>query len=158
MYDHDPYLFALCDSDGNIYDVHISDDLRSTGTWEYIEHNYSLPHSHYLLIWRRDQEKITQKNASVLFKYIKDDLEEFVIEGRDEGNAGQVHIRRKITRDHDYLVLAWDKMSLPKQFSTWAEFLNVSYMMVDGESSVIAKPNSRHDRKLAIYEGQMFTE
>ena len=70
MYDHDPYLFALCDSDGNIYDVHISDDLRSTGTWEYIEHNYSLPHSHYLLIWRRDQEKITQKNASVLFKYI----------------------------------------------------------------------------------------
>ena len=81
-----------------------------------------------------------------------------MIEGRDEGNAGQVHIRRKITRDHDYLVLVWDKMSLPKQFSTWAEFLNVSYMMVDGESSVIAKPNSRHDRKLAIYEGQMFTE
>ena len=166
MYDHDSYFFAFGDNDGNINDVHISDDLQSIGTWEYIDMHFSLPHSKYILIWRRDHKKITRKNADVLFKYIKDNMKEFSMEGVDENatgvhddeNGGQVHIRRKLTRDHDCLILAWDKMALPEQFSTWTEFLSWAYDLMENEICAIGKPNSRHDRELAIYEGRIIID
>ncbi len=156
MYEHDSYLLAFIDSGGDVYDVHICDDLHSSGTFEYVEFKYSLPYAHYIVIWRRDHKKITRKNADVIFKYIKDDMEEFMMEDEGEKNAWHVHIRRKLTRDHDCLVLAWDKMSLPKSFPTWPEFLSWAYMIVEENSSVIAEPNSIHDRELAIYDGRMF--
>ena len=158
MYDHDSYFLAFGDNDGGISDVHISDDLRSMGTWEYIDMQFSSPYSKYILIWRRDGKKITRKNADVLFKYIKDDMEEYAMEGRYEGDTSQVHIRRKLTRDHDCFILAWDKMLLPEQFSTWTEYLDLVYDLVIEKTYALREPNSRHDKELAIYEGQMILE
>ncbi len=158
MYDHDSYFLAFGDDDGDISDVHISDDLRSMGTWEYIDMHFSSPYSKYILIWRRDGKKITRKNADVLFKYIKDDMEEFAMEGRGEKNASQVYVRRKLTRDHDCLILAWDKMLLPEQFSTWTEYLDLVYDLVIEKTYALREPNSRHDKELAIYEGRMILE
>ena len=158
MYDHDSYFLVFGNDNGSIHDVHISDDLRSMGTWEYIDINFSLPYSKYILIWRRDGKKITRKNADVLFKYIKDDMEEFAMEGRYEGGTSQVSIRRKLPRDHDCFILAWDKMLLPENYSTWTEFLDWAYDAVMEKTLALGKPNSRHDKELAIYEGRMIPE
>ena len=67
MYDHDSYFLAFGDNDGGISDVHISDDLRSMGTWEYIDMQFSLPYSKYILIWRRDGKKNNTKKCRCTF-------------------------------------------------------------------------------------------
>ena len=85
-------------------------------------------------------------------------MEEFAMEGRGEKNASQVYVRRKLTRDHDCFILAWDKMLLPEQFFTWTEYLYLVYNHVMEKTLALGKPNSRHDKELAIYEGRMIPE
>ncbi len=155
MYTDDAYILAFVDKFGDTHDMHITDELNSGGTWEYIDFKFTLPHSCYILIWRRDRKKIDRKNAQDVAKYTRDDLKDFVDEGKFSGSLWHQKIRQKIVDCNNCLVLAWDEMILPEFYDTWEEFVNEVFEMVKEKSREITKPGSRHDQELAIYEGKI---
>jgi len=59
--------------------VHVTDDLETGGTWEYVEHAFAAPGAELMSVWRRDGKKFTKKSDCVT-KYVRDDLKEFMDE------------------------------------------------------------------------------
>ncbi|KAF6247117.1 hypothetical protein C6990_05400 [Nitrosopumilus sp. b3] len=155
MYTDDAYVLAFADEYGTIHDMHITDELNSGGTWEYIDFKFTLPHSCYILIWRRDRKKIDRKNAQAIAKYVRDDLEDFIDEGKFNGSSWHQKIRQKIADNNNCLILAWDEMILPEDYDTWEEFVQDAYKIIKEKSEDIIKPGSRHDQELAIYKGKI---
>lgn len=149
------YLMAFADNTGNVYNVHITDDLNSHGTWEYIDFKFTLPHSCYVLIWRRDEKIIDKNNAKYLTKYVRDDLKDFVEEGKLSDSTWHSKIYKKTVDNNKCLVLQWDEMLLPEKHSTWKEFARECFDVAKKESEEILRPGSLHDRELEIYEGKM---
>jgi len=122
MYTDDAYVLAFADREGEVHDVHITDELNSGGTWEYIDFKFTLPHSCYILIWRRDKKKFDRENAREVTKYVRDDLREFIDEGKWNGSGWHTKIKQKLVDSGNCLVLAWDEMELPLWYETWEEF------------------------------------
>ena len=53
---------AFANSDGSavmVYDVHITDDLKSHGTWEYVDFAFLAPNAELMFVWRRDDKQFT---------------------------------------------------------------------------------------------------
>ena len=143
------------DEAGEVYDVHITDELDSFGTWEYIDFKFTLLHSYYILIWRGDKKKFTGENSRSVAKYVRDDLKEFVDEGKWNGSEWHQKIRQKLVASKNCLVLAWDDMTLPEFFDSWDDFADESYKVSKEKVVEIVKPGSRHEHELSIYEGKM---
>ena len=146
---------AFADKEGGTYNVHITDDLKSHGTWEYIDFKFTLPHSCYILFWRRDESKFTRDLAKSITKYVRDDLKDFIDEGKWNGSTWHQKIRQKLVNANTCLVLAWDEMVLPEQYYNWKEFSEIAYDISKEESKVIMEPGSTHDRELDIYDGKI---
>jgi len=151
------YILAFVANDGGVYAVHPTDDLKSHGTYEYIDFKFTLPHSYYIFIWRRDDEKFTIKEAEDVRKFVEDDLEDFVSEGAGQA-TNFLKIVKKLPDDKKCLILAWDKMILPDydpffEFS-WVEFIGYVRELADYELGSIAEGNSEHDKELSLYEGR----
>ena len=147
----------MLDEKGEIYNVHITDGLNSYGTWEYIDFKFTLPHSYYILIWRRDKKKFNKENALVT-KYIRDDLRDFIEEGRINGSNWHNKIIQKLVDSNSCLVLVWDTIILPEPYLLWKNFCDDVSEIVKKESKEIVKPGSSHEQELAIYEGKMILE
>lgn len=150
---------AFADEDGEPYDLHLTDDLQSYGTLEAIDFKFSLPHSNYILIWRRDGKKFTSQESKYVTKYVRDDMKDFISDG-DPGDGEKWHykVAMKMIDEGSCLILAWDKMKLPEQYDGWDEFSFVMNEFANEESEEISKPGSLHERELAIYEGKLNPE
>ncbi len=155
MYVDDAYVLAFADNEGEVHDVHITDELNSIGTWEYIDFKFTLPHSCYILIWRRDKKRFDKENTRDVTKYVRDDLKEFTEEGEMNGSVWHQKIKQKLVDSKNCLILAWDKMELPLWWDTWEEFAKDIHEIAKNESKQIVKPGSRHDQDLTIYEGKI---
>lgn len=150
---------AFADEDGEPYDLHLTDDLQSYGTLEAIDFKFSLPHSNYILMWRRDGKKFTSQESKYVTKYVLDDMKDFISDGDpDAEEKWHYKVTMKMADEGSCLILAWDKMKLPEQFDSWDEFSFVMNEFANEESEEISKPGSLHERELAIYEGKLNPE
>jgi len=136
-----------------VYDVHITDDLETGGTWEYVEHAFSAPGAELMFVWRRDDKKFTKKESDRVTKYVRDDLKEFMDEGKSDGPAWHNRILKKLACDDSCLILCWDKFKLPGFYGRWDEAAYDAYDTAMDEVERISKGKSLHDKKLGIYEG-----
>jgi hypothetical protein len=137
------------------YDVHVTDDLKSPGTWEYVDLAFSHPSAKFMLVWRRDGKKFSTSETNYMTKYVRDDLEEFISEGMDSDSKWHTRILKKMVDSNSCLILAWDEFELPELYGSWLELVRENKEMVREEVKKIAKGKSLHDRKLDIYEGKM---
>jgi len=150
------YILSFVAKDGGVYAVHPTDDLKSHSTYEYIDFEFTLPDSYCILIWRRDEDKFTEKEAEDVRKYVEDDLEEFISEGDPETQTHWLKVVKKLSDDKKCLILAWDKM-----IPIWEDvdmdledFIEYVREITDNELGDIAEGSSEHDKKLAVYEGR----
>lgn len=134
---HNSYLFGFLDSEGILYDQYLADDLEDSPTWDVIDFKFSLPHSKYLLIWRRDGKKLSKIEAEHLTKYVRDDMKEFMSEPLFSDNSivvgeegTQTIIRKKLLPSRDCLVLSYDTMDLPEWVSDWTELVEETYQLI----------------------------
>jgi len=147
---------AFADEGGEPYDLHLTDDLQSYGTWEAIDFKFSLPHSNYILIWRRDGKKFTPRESKYVTKYVRDDMKDFISDGdSDAKEKWHYKVTMKMVDNDSCLILAWDKMKLPEQYDIWGEFSFFIRDFLDENIDEISKPGSLHERELAIYEGRI---
>lgn len=150
---------TFADEDGEPYDIHLTDDIQSYGTLEAIDFKFSLPHSNYILIWRRDGKQFTPRESKYVTKYVRDDMKDFINDGDPDAKEKWHHkIAMKMVDYDSCLILAWDKMKLPDQYENWKEFSFFMNEFANEESEEISKPGSLHERELAIYEGKLSPE
>jgi len=149
---------AFANSDGSavmVYDVHITDDLKSHGTWEYVDFAFSVPNAELIFVWRRDDKQFTPKESDYVTKYVRDDLEEFIDEGKYNDSTWHNKILKKLAYDNTCLILCWDKFKLPDFYSRWDEMVEEAQEITMEEVERISKGKSLHDKKLDIYEGNI---
>lgn len=146
-------MMAFADKDGEPYDFHLTDDLKSHGTWESIDFKFSLPHSYFILIWRRDEKKFTPTEANYVAKYIRDDMKDFMSDG-DPDTKFQAKILRKMVDSDRCLIVAYDKMKLPEQYEDWEEFADSMNEFAKEQAIEISKSDSQHEREGALFEGR----
>ncbi len=147
---------AFADEDGEPYDLHLTDDLQSHGTWEAIDFKFSLPHSNYILVWRRDGKKFTPRESKYVTKYVRDDMKDFISDvDPDAKEKWHYKVAMKMADKGSCLILAWDKMKLPEQYDGWDEFSFFMKDFVDENIDEISKPGSLHERELDFYEGRI---
>ena len=129
-----PYIFGFADKDGDVYDFHVSDDLQSSRTWESVEFKFSLPHSKYIFVWKRDRTKFTKKEANDLVDYVKEDMEEYMNEN-DEPEIGkegsQTKISSILTPTSDCLIITYDRLILPKGNINWKNYADMTSVLID---------------------------
>jgi len=150
---------AFVNTDGlifSIYDVHVTDDLKTHGTWEYVDFAFSAPNAELMLIWRRDGKKFTPSEVNYVTGYVKDDLQEFIDEGKDSGPTWHDKILKKVVGSNSCVILAWDKFNLPDLYGRWNELAQEVKEIAMKEVERITKGKSLHDKKLDIYEGKIF--
>lgn len=148
------YIMAFADEDGEPYDFHLTDDLKSHGTWESIDFRFSLPHSYFILIWRRDGKKFTPTEANYVAKYIRDDMKDFMSDG-DPDIKYQAKILRKMVDSDRCLIVAYDRMKLPEQYEDWKEFAVYMKEFAEEQATEISKLGSQHEIEEAIFEGRL---
>jgi len=149
------YIMTFVAHDGGIYAVHPTDDLKSAGTIEYIDFKFTLPHSYYIFVWRRDRKNFTAKEAETVRKFVEWDMEDFINSG-DEDQDAYCKVVKKLTMNKNCLILAWDKMILPEDELDWSSFVDDVREATDEELGNIAEGMSAHDKELAVYEGRIF--
>lgn len=140
------YIFGFVDKDGEPYDFHVSDDLQSIRTWESIEFKFSLPHSKYMLIWKSNGAKFSKKEANDIVDYVKDDLDEYMseLESSDKNEENQSKLNSMLTPSNDYLIIAYDRLILPKGNINWKNFADMISIYIDDmiDESVLGQNDS----------------
>jgi hypothetical protein len=153
----DSYIFGFFDKNGELYDYHISDDLKESRTWEAIDFKFSLPDSKYMLVWRRDGKKIISSEAKKIRDYVEEDMKEYMEEGREatDEDGSQTKILDMLLPSKDCLVIVYDRLTLPKGYVNWKHFVDLMYFEVEEmiEDSVDGKNDS--EKIEDILEGKM---
>ncbi|MCE2506228.1 MAG: hypothetical protein J4F36_07135 [Nitrosopumilaceae archaeon] len=152
------YIFGFLDKNGVSYDYHISDDLKDNRTWESIDFKFSLPDSKYILIWRRDREKITPSEAKKIFEYIKDDMEEFMFETTNEyaGEGSQTKISSMLLPTKDCLIISYDEFILPPGNINWKNFTDLVSFQIDDMIEDTIKGKNNSEKIEDILDGTFF--
>ncbi len=128
------YIFGFANKDGEVYDFHVSDDLQSSRTWESVEFKFSVPDSKYMLIWKRERTKFTKKEANDIVDYVNEDMEEYMNENEesDRGKEGsQTKISNILTPTNDCLIIAYDRLILPKGNINWKNYADMASILID---------------------------
>lgn len=149
---------GFADDNGDVYDVHITDDIESHGTWEYIDFKFSLPASWCIMIWRRDGKKFTPMEVNYVTKYVRNDMSDFIDEGKmndDKNDRWHYRILKKLVDQNSCLVLMWDDLDLPLEYDKWSDMVCELKEIVMEHVKDISKPGSLHDREIDIYEGKI---
>ena len=116
---------GFLDNEGELYDYHISDNLKDGESWNAIDFKFSLSHSKYILIWKRDRSQFTKDEADYVTEYVRHDMKEYMYEGRDsldkseDPEGSQTKISKKILSSKKCLILAYDSMELPIWTEDW---------------------------------------
>ena len=151
------YAFGFANADGITYGYHMSDDLQDHVTWESVEFKFSMPDSQYLLIWRRDNKKMTDEESQRLVGYVKEDMEDFTSEGTQSGPGTQTKILHMLLPSRDYLVMAYDELALPDMCESWEEFAYSIFDEVCGRSEKAADQGGGHNEKIEdVLSGNVF--
>ena len=116
------YGFGFADKYGIAFSYHMADGLHDNRTWESVEFKFSMPHSQYLLVWRRDYKKITDEESQMLVDYVKEDMEDFTSQGEQSGPGTQTKIMHLLLPSREYLVMAYDELAVPGEYESWEEF------------------------------------
>ena len=149
------YAFGFANPDGITYGYHMSDDLHDHVTWESVEFKFSMPYSQYLLIWRRDNKNMTDEESQRLVDYVKENMEGFTSEGPP--GSGYTKILHMLLPSRDYLVMAYDELTLPDGWESWEEFANSIFDEVCYMSEKAADQRVGYNEKIEdILSGNVF--
>ena len=158
----DAYLMAFAAHDGGLYDFYICDELDSNTTYETIWFKCTLPHSHYVFIWRRDGQKFSSTESKKLRKYVVWDLDddtEEIFEKYKEKKPEELKFPVFLkTMDNDMCtVLSLYEMKLPASYASWEEFKDfVECGLEEMESN--DERILQHDKELKVYDGSIFKD
>jgi hypothetical protein len=151
------YIFGFLDKNGELYDYHVSDDLKEHRTWEAIDFKFSLPDSKYILVWRRDGKKIISSEAKKIRDYVEEDMKEYMMEGGGsiDEEGSQTKITDMLLPSKDCLVITYDRLILPTGYVNWKQFVDLAYFEVEEmmEESVEGKNDS--EKIEDILEGKL---
>ena len=117
-----PYVFGFAEECGIAYGYHMSDSLQDPVTWESVEFKFSMPNSQYLLVWRRDNKKITDEESQMLVDYVKENMEDFTSQGEQSGPRTQTKILHMLLPSREYLVMSYGELVLPGEYEDWEDF------------------------------------
>jgi len=161
------YIFGFIDKHGNPYDYHVSDDMNNIRTWESIEFKFSLPDSKYILVWRRDRNKISNSEANKIIDYVKDDMHEYMTEtdyqfpeGVEsiEEEGSQSKISSMLLPSKDCLIIAYDRLTLPAGNINWKNFSDLISFQIDDMIEEAVNGNSDSEKIEDILEGRILDE
>lgn len=128
------YIFGFADKNGELYDFHVSDDLKSRRTWESVEFKFSLPDSKYILVWKRNKAKFTKREANDMIDYVKEDMEEYMVEGKEsktEGEGSQTKISSMLIPTNECLIITYDRLILPTGNINWKNYVDILSISID---------------------------
>ena len=121
------YVFGFAEKHGITYGYHMSDFLQDPVTWKSVEFKFSTPNSQYLLVWRRDNKKITDEESQILVDYVKEDMEDFTSEGEQSGPRTCTKILHMLLPSRECLVMAYDELVLPEEYESWEDFTGSAF-------------------------------
>ena len=153
------YLIGFFDTDSNLYDVHVCDDIGDHATWEYLELGFSVPTAKFMLFWRRDASEIEQKEGKSILKYAREDMDEFIREGEKVPQFARI-VSKPI--GSECLMVSWapflkisDMKDALGSYSRWTEFAELARIEVDRKAAKASKRGSLHDRKVNLLDGRL---
>lgn len=116
------YGFGFANKDGIVDGYHMSDNLHDGITWESVEFKFSGPSSQYLIVWRRDNQNMTEEEIQHLVDYVVEDMEDYTSEGTETGVGTWTKLLHMTSPSKEYLIMAYDKLTIPEQHDSWEEF------------------------------------
>ncbi len=150
-----PYVFGFADKHGIVYDYHMSDSLQDLATWESVEFKFSAPVSQYLLVWRRDNKRITDEESQALVRYVKENMEEFTSEGEQSDSGWHTKILHMLLPSKEYLIMSYDELVLPEVHENWEDFTGSVFYDVWARIEGTAEQEGHSEKIERVLSGDM---
>jgi len=149
------YLMAFASFDSetlwSVYDVHVSEDLLSRGTWEIIDIYFS-KEADIMFIYRNDGKKLTDTEATGIHEYVVADMEDYTSEGEGDWHKS---IHKHLTESEKCLILSYDKPALEMFDSDEIDDAeDTVYAYTIKEAEKIAQGETDHDKMLDVLTGK----